>query len=282
MNAIVTNVIIDTNAIDTNAIDTNAIDTNAIDTNAIDTKNINSCVIFSHYVNVMNNYLTHFSVSEKYKKRDKDCNYLLINGLTTLTHVFKITLNQQLPVTQAIENTENAMYYYTQFIEQMDENILVDLNVSSNNASLFVYKKTIPSLLIEPKTTLKMRNVEELLRIYNRVFENLMKDGYNYLIPTKLIKVAIEICRNTSDEVNLHKKMNNVMLFINHFPEMYMYDHIYLYIKKYMHRMDTDAHAHAHAHADITLEKLCNKKAHYNYAEKLNETPHNYIKWLLS
>ena len=50
--------------------------------------------IFLQYATVMNEYLSHFSGSEKYKKGEKDCNYLLLNGFSTLTHVFKITLNR--------------------------------------------------------------------------------------------------------------------------------------------------------------------------------------------
>ena len=104
-----------------------------------------SWTIFPKYVKVLNEYLTHFMASEKYKKRDKDSNYLLMNGFRTLTHVFKIMLNKsnisEASISEAVENTEKAIYYYTQFIEQMDENIMYDLNVSSNSASLFVYKK---------------------------------------------------------------------------------------------------------------------------------------------
>ena len=108
--------------------------------------NENSWTIFPHYVRIMNEYLNHFTASDKYKKGDKDRKYLLLNGFSTLTHVFKITLNCE-TLELAIENTEKAIYYYTQFIEQMEENIMHDLNVSSNNASLFVYKKTINHLL---------------------------------------------------------------------------------------------------------------------------------------
>ena len=127
--------------------------------NVTNAQKVNSWDIFPQYVKVMNDYLLHFTASEKFKQRDKDCIYLLINGFSTLTHVFKITLNHQTNLIEAVENTDKAIYYYTQFIEQMDE--MHDLNVSSNSASLFVYKKTIHHLFPDPNYPVDIiKNVE--------------------------------------------------------------------------------------------------------------------------
>jgi hypothetical protein len=121
----------------------NEIVTNEIVMNEL-SANINnhSWDIFHKYVTVMNEYLIYFLSTENFKRRDKDCNYLLLNGFSTLTHVFQITLNHT-NIDKAVEFMEISIYYYTQFISQMKENIMYDLNVSSSTASLFVYKKTI-------------------------------------------------------------------------------------------------------------------------------------------
>ncbi len=232
--------------------------------------------IFPQYVKVMNDYLNHFTASKKFKQRDKDCIYLLINGFTTLTHVFKITLNHVVSLSEAIENTDKAIYYYTQFIEQMDENKLQDLNVSSNSASLFVYKKTIHHLFPDPNyqgDTIK--NVECLLLIYRFIFDILIQAEYNPLIPTQLINTAMELCRNNSDESLFRREMTSVMLFINHFPHedkilnsAMVFEHIYFYIKKYKYKI-------------LSLEQLCNKKIQPDYADKLKGDSYNFIKWLL-
>jgi hypothetical protein len=260
--------------------------------------------IFLQYVTIMNEYLSHFSGSEKYKKGEKDCNYLLLNGFSTLTHVFKITLNHASeaeaikaaseagtseagtseavkaseaadPLTQAAENTERAIYYYTQFIEQMEENIMHDLNVSSNNASLFVYKKTIYDLqsnTLAEDTALTLKNFDYLLLIYRNILDNLLQaEDYNSFIPTKLINIALEICQNNHNEINFRSELANIMFFVNHFPERFKnsYIYIYLYLKKYKQQ-------------PLTLEWLCQKKSQPNYSNKLlNEPAANYIKWLL-
>ena len=251
--------------------------------------------IFLQYVTVMNEYLSHFTSSEKYKKGEKDCNYLLLNGFSTLTHVFKITLNHYSeastseastseaaksseasdPLVQAVENTEKAIYYYTQFIEQMEENIMHDLSVSSNNASLFVYKKTIYDLQPNTETpllSLTLKNFDYLLLIYRNILDSLLKsEDYNSFIPTKLINIALEICQNNHNEISFRTELANIMFFVNHFPEHMKdeYEYIYLYLKKYKQQ-------------PLTLAWLCQKKSQPNYYNKLlNESAANYIKWLL-
>ena len=233
-----------------------------------------SWTIFPHYVRIMNEYLNHFTSSDKYKKGEQDHKYLLLNGFSTLTHVFKITLNCK-TIELAIENTEKAIYYYTQFIEQMEENIMHDLNVSSNSASLFVYKKTIDHLLLDTPTSINdiqiKRNVDYVLLIYRLIVDDLLKNEYDSFIPTKLINISMELCRNNTCEMIFRREMTNIIVFINHFPstKQILYEYIYSYIKKYKQN-------------DLTLEQICQKKIHPNYANKLlNEPANTYIKWLL-
>lgn len=248
----------------------NEIGPNAIGPNAIG-PTINSWTIFSQYAKIMNEYLNHFTGSEKYKKGDKDRNYLLLNGFSTLTHVFKITLNCE-TLDLAIENTEKAIYYYTQFIEQMEENIMYDLNVSTNNASLFVYKKTINHFLPDSfENDSILKNVDYLFLIYRLVVNDLFKSNYDPLIPGKLINISMEICRNNNDEDQFRQEMTKIMFFINHFHSTtrILYDYFYLFVKKYK-------------QCELTLEKLYFKKIQSNYFDKLvNDTPANYIKWLM-
>jgi hypothetical protein len=250
----------------------NAIDANAyeMDANAYEIEE-SSWTIFPQYAQIMNAYLTHFMASVKYQKEDKDGLYLLINGFTTLTHIFKILLNTTGGLSQAIESTEKAIYYYTEFIEQMEENIMHDLNVSSNNASLFVYKKTIYHLQPETRESCpSKKNVDYLLLLYRSIFDHLLEaDIVPAEIPEKMLKAAMALSRHTGDETLFTQELNNVLLFIQHFPlGKNYYDAIYLYLKKYKHRT-------------LTLADLCQKKIQPNYSAKLNEPAANYIKWLL-
>jgi hypothetical protein len=237
-----------------------------------------SWTIFPKYVKVLNEYLTHFMASEKYKKRDKDGLYLLLNGFTTLTHIFKILLNHNLNVDQAIESTEKAIYYYTEFIEQMDVNRIHDLNVSSNNASLFVYKKTIHHLLPEPINKHPViQNIDYLLLIYRSVMDHLLVNTVAHAddtMPLNLINVAIELCRDNSDESCFKRELQTIIRFIEHFPPgKNYYEHIYLFLKKYKHS--------EYKHSELAFDDLIQKKIDIKYADKLKESADSYIKWLM-
>lgn len=250
--------------------------------------------IFEKYVNVMNTYLNHFIACDKFINKDNDRLFLLINGFSTLTNVFKILLKNTLNVDNAIENMEKSIYYYTQFIEQIEENMLCDLNVSSNSATIFVYKKTINHILFETikpesdadadtdNNILIIQNIDYLLLIYRSIFDKLIKTAHcaeqyniNSHLCIKLIGIAKELCYNNTDETIFQREISNVMLFINHFSDYNnvitsekMIDYIYLYIKKYKHH-------------HLSLDGLCHKKTHIDYNEYIKKENMNYyIKWL--
>jgi hypothetical protein len=159
---------------------------------------INTWAIFPSYVNVMNEYLIHFTKTEKFKKGEDDAIYLLLNGFSTLTHVFKIMLRNTLDEAKAIENCRKALFYYTQCIEQMEESKMEDLNSSSSVASIFVYKKTIGDICATPTPPAAMeiiKNVEDLINIIKKRAELLIGQKYHESVPDELMRIALELCK---------------------------------------------------------------------------------------
>ena len=243
--------------------------------------NINnkSWEIFPQYVNVMNDYLLNFSNSIKFKRGENDGIYLLKNGFYTLTNVFKTIMKETLNIENAVKSTKHSIFYYTNFIEQIEENKIHDLNISSNNASIFVYKKTIDTIIPNSQVITKkleeiIKNIDHSIVIYSDMFEILINEynNYNSNIPEKLMNVAIEMCNNNDNEIYYDTKLSNIILFMNHFPEEKnnKYEYIYLYVKKYKPH-------------NLTLMGLLLKKAHHSYYDKLyNNNIKFYIKWLLS
>lgn len=256
----------------------------------------NSNNIFTKYVNVINNYLMLFSNSTKFLKGDRDNIYLLIKGIDTITHVFKISLWNNLSIEMVLENAQNSIYFYTQFIEQMEENILFDLNLTSNNASIFVYKKTILMLNFETKTQNDynkniLKNIETLIEIYKNIFEILIETHKNDIntVINKITSIAHDLCdhtdtdtdtdTDTTDHTNIYeseieykKELNNISLFINHIrlnKKIDIYEYIKLYIKKYK-------------KCTLTDKSIIIKTANNDYNNILETLNINkYIKWLI-
>jgi hypothetical protein len=233
----------------------------------------NSWDIFPTYVNVMTKFFLHFTSTAKYKKNDSDNLYLLLSGLSTITHVFKIILRSKNDAIQAVEQTINGIFYYSQCIEQMEEHKMNDYEIDSNLASIFVYKKTIANIFVDSQgltDSETIKNVEDLISIYKKCAELLIGEKYEMDIPHKLVNLAIDLCKNPTTEHAFQADIKNTIAFINHFPyEHNLYDYISLYLKKYK-------------GTPVTFQTLL-KKIHPEYHDKLKyESINGYIKWIFS
>jgi hypothetical protein len=255
--------------------------------------------IFPKYVNVINEYLTHYTSNKKFKNQDNDYLYLLQNGFSTLTHIFLITLRENLDVTEAIENTKKGIIYYTEFIEKIEENSMHDLNISSVNATTFTIKKTISYITINNKNTEEenteeentyktIKNLNKLTLLYRDIFNYLIHNGFSSVIIVQLTNIAIGMCsygdldieydENKMNEDIMETQINNIMIFINHFPQInnnkffynkHIHEYIRIYVKKYK-------------HIKISLDGLYLKKINKNFENMLyNQSVTNYIKWLI-
>jgi len=235
--------------------------------------------IFIQYVAVMNEYLIYFSQSDKYIKNDTDNIYLLLNGLSTLNHVFMVFLHNTLNPVLALENMQKSINYYTQFIKQIEENALNDLNISSASASIFVYNKTIADISSSTKDknkdnndTLFLSNCIKMTEFYRRMVELLLYSNSNSNsnvndVTLKMTDIGNECCRECNKEEEFQRVLTNVTIFLQSEEKTSnIYDFILTYLKQYK-------------HINVSSERLCKKKIHSEYNNKVNK---NYIKWLIT
>ena len=192
----------------------NVIGSNVIGPNVIGPNAYKSWIIFLDYVKVINEYTTNYESSAKYKKGDKDNAYLMLNGYNALAHIFKIGISYTRNPYFALKNMHRSIYYYTQFIDQMDENIIYDLNLSSNSASIFLYKKMSEEIeqynvdnTAEQGTaeqgTLKYdfcKNIENLINIYKILFETMVIQHSPTNISARLNEIMVELCASAAEQ----------------------------------------------------------------------------------
>jgi len=69
--------------------------------------------------------------------------YVIIKGIETITHVFRFLILYTRNLEVTYYNCKKALYYYIEFIGQIGEDSNDYLSLTSNDAALFVYKKTI-------------------------------------------------------------------------------------------------------------------------------------------
>ena len=102
----------------------------------------NEMDIYMKYVNVINQYLL-FGIETIKNKNSEYLKYILIKGLFTISHVFKMLLlfTQNLDLTYY--HCQKSYSYYIEFIGQIGDDAVTYLQLNSKDAALFVYKKTI-------------------------------------------------------------------------------------------------------------------------------------------
>ena len=98
--------------------------------------------IIDKYLEVIMEYIKYIFENIKIKKINLS-KYIIIRGLDTLTHVFRFLLYYTKNLSITFYNTQRALYYYVEFIDQISEEEVSYLKLNSNDAILYVYKKTI-------------------------------------------------------------------------------------------------------------------------------------------
>ena len=107
-------------------------------------KELNQSVpeIMEKYVSLVIEYTTFIRDKNNilYKKHYP---YILARGLDTITHVFIMILFYTKNIELTYYHSQKSFYYYVEFIEQILDVQHTFLHLSSRDASIFVYKKTI-------------------------------------------------------------------------------------------------------------------------------------------
>lgn len=97
--------------------------------------------ILIQFLNVLSSYL------ENLKTTKITSSFNIIRGIDTIYHVYIIVLSRTKNLKTAVLNAHKALYLYTEFSEQISEESNMVLQLSSREASLYVYKKTLYELL---------------------------------------------------------------------------------------------------------------------------------------
>lgn len=101
--------------------------------------------MFTRYMALVSEFCVQAEESIKVNRLDY-FSYVSVKGLETLTHVFRMLLLYTKNLDITFYNCKKALYYYLEFIGQIGDDNHEFLKLTSNDASLFVYKKTIFSV----------------------------------------------------------------------------------------------------------------------------------------
>ena len=102
----------------------------------------NTSVLMDKYSDVIINYFhyIHKNISSKHNVLNK---FIITRGLDTITHVFLYLLHYTNNSSIALYYCEKASYFYVEFVTQISTDETSFLQLSSRDATNYVYKKTI-------------------------------------------------------------------------------------------------------------------------------------------
>jgi hypothetical protein len=155
--------------------------------NALMAENHNEMDTYMKYVNVINQYLL-FGIETIKNKNSEYLKYILIKGLFTISHVFKMLLLFTRNLDLTYYHCQKSYSYYIEFIGQIGDDAVTYLQLNSKDAALFVYKKTIFDINQEYKKNYYETKAEEKK---NKII-SIFIDTYNKLIENELTHLTCE------------------------------------------------------------------------------------------
>jgi hypothetical protein len=169
-------------------------------------------------------------IAEKITMKNKPYyKFIFQRGLETLIHVFSILFYYTKNLELTFYHAQKAIYYYIEFIEQISDENVSFLNLSSRDAVLFVYKKTIYEINNEYKRNIIEPNInEQNLLVFFNSYKYIYKNIIQFIINHKEFKYetkieyinlccdSIELISKQLNKLKMNKKTNDcIYLFIS-------------------------------------------------------------------
>jgi hypothetical protein len=134
--------------------------------------------ILTKFVSLAIEYLSF--IDEKIHMKNQECyKFIIMRGLETIIHVFSLLFYYTKNLDLTYYHSQKAYYFYIEFIEQISDDNVSFLQLSSRDATTFVYKKTIYEINNEYKKTFRELLTEEkavlhYLDTYMYIYKNIV------------------------------------------------------------------------------------------------------------
>jgi len=208
--------------------------------------------IFTKYTGLISEYLIQ-CIENIFFKNTNYYKYVLVKGIETLTHVFKLLLLYTKNLSLAYSHCQKSLYYYVEFICQIGDDTHSFLQLNTKDASLFVYKKTIFDINNEHRKEFASiknscsitTNTDMLLKLYTHYVSLLIYD-YSFSAQNKILFIKqynsysskftqniLNLSLHISDD-DYHDKLKLIEIFDQIVPlsKGKKFQYIILFIKK--------------------------------------------------
>lgn len=213
-------------------------------------------------------------------KKSNFSRFIITRGLDTIINVF----NHMIFYTKNIDVTyfhcQKAFYFYVEFVGQISEDEKMFLQLSSRDATTYVYKKTIFEINNETR-----KNNEDISD-YTRLKLDII-NSYVDLYKTLLLKLINNDFLN-NEKINIIENIYNKLNNLTNKSKIKMLNEI---IEKFYYRIDDDKYfldscellvKKFSKNQDLSYDKCLNKFLTEEFNEKLQESSDKFITWFMN
>jgi hypothetical protein len=219
-------------------------------------------------------------------KNENLTRFIIIRGLDTITNVFNNIFYYTKNIDMTYFHCQKSFYFYVEFVGQISEDEKMFLQLTSRDATTYVYKKTIFEINNDCK-----KNIEKLSLSSETNDKILIINNYNNIYKTLLYKIIqsehtnenisknlsyIDLFERICEKINKTKFNKENIVILNNIIDNfyfsiidinYFYEVIQYFFKK----------------SKLHNLKNCEKNMYTKeMQDKLVETPEKYVMWFLS
>jgi len=194
--------------------------------------------ILTKFVSVLIEYLS--LIEEKIHMKNQDCyKFIVMRGLETIIHVFSMLFYYTQNLDLTYYHSQKAYYFYIEFIEQISDDNVSFLQLSSRDATTFVYKKTIYEINSEYKKTFRDLLTEEkavlhYVDTYMYIYKNIVYYCLQNYNDNKIENMNDNKNENTNNKFLALTKVHNLdpnktKLKQHHLDNIYLFTNLLAY-----------------------------------------------------
>ena len=170
-------------------------------------------------------------ISEKITMKNKvHYKFIFERGVETLIHVFSLIFYYTKNLELTTYHTQKAFYFYVEYIEQISNDNITFLQLSSRDAIIFVYKKTIYEINSDYRKNISEPSIEEknilsILESYAYIYKTIVQfivnhRDFNYDTKIEYINKCCDQIETVVDTLNKIKYKKNVSKCIYSFTNL--------------------------------------------------------------
>ena len=190
------------------------------------TLDVTTCVILNKYKDYIFDFFN-IIIDNIKVKNNSYYKFIITRGLETITNVFTTILYYTKNIELTCFHCQKASYFYVEFVAQISEEQNMFLQLSSRDATIYVYKKTIYELnnefkknmpIADEKTLNEINIITENIKIQKNIFLKIINNIEIYIKDKKQFDKCIKLCFKISSlELELKKLLyfNDIIDFLD-------------------------------------------------------------------